>query len=195
MINDIATFQRALNLAGFNAGAVDGIAGKKTKAAAEKWQNAVEKIRADYPVDARSDNNLSDLIPAAQLAARKWLIEKAYPVAAAMGIQVKIICGVRDFAEQNRLYSKGRTAPGPKVTNARAGSSWHNYAVAFDIGLFSLNGQTYLTNDKLYIDLVTNAGIPTGFAWGGRFKSFKDYPHFQYEAVAGSLAELKRKSS
>jgi peptidoglycan L-alanyl-D-glutamate endopeptidase CwlK len=33
----------------------------------------------------------------------------------------------RGFDEQNRLYAKGRTAPGKRVTGARGGESWHNY--------------------------------------------------------------------
>jgi peptidoglycan LD-endopeptidase CwlK len=40
--------------------------------------------------------------------------------------------GYRSFDEQKALYAKGRTAPGPKVTNAPAGMSCHNYGIAVD---------------------------------------------------------------
>ncbi len=41
--------------------------------------------------------------------------------------------GMRTFEYQARLYAKGRTAPGKKVTNAKAGQSNHNYGCAYDI--------------------------------------------------------------
>ena len=37
-----------------------------------------------------------------------------------------IVFGHRTHEEQAALYAKGRTAPGPKVTNARPGRSRHN---------------------------------------------------------------------
>ena len=42
---------------------------------------------------------------------------------------------LRTFAEQNALYAQGRTKPGPIVTNAQAGQSYHNYGLALDIVL------------------------------------------------------------
>ena len=39
----------------------------------------------------------------------------------------------RDIAYQNNLFAKGRTIKGSIVTNARGGSSMHNYRLAFDI--------------------------------------------------------------
>lgn len=41
--------------------------------------------------------------------------------------------GFRSFPEQAKLYFQGRTAPGPKVTNAKAGESCHNFAIAWDV--------------------------------------------------------------
>jgi peptidoglycan L-alanyl-D-glutamate endopeptidase CwlK len=38
-----------------------------------------------------------------------------------------IIQTLRTFEEQELLYEKGRSRPGPIVTNARPGSSYHNY--------------------------------------------------------------------
>lgn len=48
------------------------------------------------------------------------------------GIPVKITHGVRTWPEQGDLFAKGRTEPGPRVTNARPGKSWHNYGVSGD---------------------------------------------------------------
>lgn len=40
--------------------------------------------------------------------------------------------GFRTYDEQNQLFAKGRTLPGPKVTRARAGESQHNFGLAID---------------------------------------------------------------
>lgn len=41
----------------------------------------------------------------------------------------------RTWAEQAAEYAKSRTAPGPKVTDAGPGESYHNYGLAVDIVL------------------------------------------------------------
>lgn len=54
---------------------------------------------------------------------------------------VRITQGLRTFAEQDALYQQGRTKPGKKVTNAKAGQSIHNYGFAVDICLI-IDGKT-----------------------------------------------------
>ena len=49
--------------------------------------------------------------------------------------KVRITQGMRTFQEQDQLYAIGRTKPGKKVTNAKAGQSIHNYGLAVDICL------------------------------------------------------------
>jgi len=46
---------------------------------------------------------------------------------------LKLISGLRTYEEQDALYAQGRTAPGPKVTNAPGGHSNHNFGLAFDM--------------------------------------------------------------
>ncbi|MDA7028670.1 M15 family metallopeptidase, partial [Bacillus sp. CLL-7-23] len=58
------------------------------------------------------------------------------------GIYVQMTSGYRSFAEQNKLYAKGRTASGKIVTNAKAGQSNHNYGLAVDYVLLSSDGKT-----------------------------------------------------
>lgn len=41
--------------------------------------------------------------------------------------------GFRTRAEQDALYSQGRSKPGPRVTNARGGYSLHNFGLAVDV--------------------------------------------------------------
>lgn len=107
------------------------------------------------------------------------------------GVDVRIISGLRTYAEQDALYAKGRTAPGPKVTNARAGFSNHNFGTAWDIGLFE--GKKYLTDSPLYKE-IGEISRSLGLKWGGDFKSFKDYPH--YEVSTGlTMAQMRDRVS
>ena len=89
---------------------------------------------------------------------------------------IKIISATRTFAQQDELFSHGRTKPGPKVTNARGGQSNHNFGVAWDIGIF-LNG-AYQPESPLY-SKVGAIGKRMGLEWGGDWSSFPDEPHFQ----------------
>lgn len=191
MVSDIKTKQRLLNLAGFGPLAVDGIEGPLTRAALTRWHTEADTCRRNTATfDPRTEKNLSTLLPSFQHAIRTWLIHRALPAAASLGYTLKIICGTRDWAEQTALYAKGRTTTGPKVTNARAGSSFHNYGVAFDIGLFTATG-AYLTSDAQYVRFFEQAGVPDGCVWGGHFKSFKDYPHVESHAFGSSITKLR----
>lgn len=185
--DDVKTDQRLLNLAGFKAGAVDGVVGAKTRAAYERWREAESAM---CEVDERSVRNIRTLLPQVQVVVRDWLLVRAYPSARELGYVVKVICGTRSWKEQEELYAKGRTAPGPRVTNAKAGSSWHNYGVAWDVGLFTASGG-YVTDGKVYERFGKLAGLPVGCEWGGDWKSFKDFPHYQWVQVYGSLAVLR----
>jgi len=55
-----------------------------------------------------------------------------YNDAITMGLRPYIYCGYRSNKEQDDLYKIGRELPGVKVTNAKAGQSFHNYGRAFD---------------------------------------------------------------
>ena len=189
--DDVRTDQRLLNLAGFGAGKVDGVVGRRTQAAYERWRAAVPDLGG---VDERSAGNLATLLPEVQVVVRDWLLERACPAARELGYVVKVICGTRSWAEQDALYAQGRTAPGGRVTNAKAGCSWHNYGVAFDVGLFTVSGG-YVTDDAVYRRLVEMAGVPDGFEWGGGWKSFPDVPHFQWVVLFKSLAVLRARSN
>ncbi len=96
-------------------------------------------------------------------------------------IQYYVTCGMRTFAEQDALYAKGRTAPGGKVTNAKAGSSAHNYGLAIDAcrdGDIVKAGLQPVWKEQAYKALADRAqekGLEAGFYW----KSLMDGPHIQ----------------
>jgi peptidoglycan L-alanyl-D-glutamate endopeptidase CwlK len=97
-------------------------------------------------------------------------------------VTVEVISGLRSWSAQAALYAQGRTKPGKIVTKARPGSSWHNYGLAIDLGLFR-NG-VYLDErkpaeaDKLYAEIGKLAATH-GIEWAGNWKTFAETPHFQ----------------
>jgi len=103
---------------------------------------------------------------------------------------IRVVQGLRTIAEQNALYAKGRTTPGPKVTNAKGGSSYHNYGLAIDFAiLYDKNGdgtfeelswdtvKDFDKDGKTDWNEVVTQFEALGWAWGGKFRTFKDYPH------------------
>lgn len=188
---DVRYWQRLLRFGGYDPGAVDGIMGPKTRAAAERWDVEATKERDRHSsFDSRSEENLASLLPEAQGKIRQWM-ELAVPRATELGVEVRLICGTRTYAEQDAEYAKGRTAPGAKVTNARGGYSWHNFGLAADFGVFK--GKTYLADGPQYDELGRLARQIPGLEWGGDWTSFKDRPHIQlvkYGSVAAARAKF-----
>jgi peptidoglycan LD-endopeptidase CwlK len=137
-------------------------------------------------IDERSARNIATLAPTV-----RPLAEKLIETAKAAGINAKVISGTRTYAEQNAIYAQGRTTPGKIVTKARAGQSWHNFGIAFDIGIFSADGKTYYGESKDY-KTVGKMGEALGLEWGGSWK-FVDEPHFQYNPKKYVLSEMKRR--
>lgn len=117
------------------------------------------------------------------------------------GIKYRIYSGYRTFDEQGFLYGKGRSlmelvavnvdgkyaSPNDKrVTNAKPGSSYHNYGLAFD-GVEIKNGVA-LWNSPNEQKIVTTAS-KYGLYWGGNFTTLKDKPHFEDQKY-GSVSQL-----
>lgn len=100
-------------------------------------------------------------------------------------VPIRVVQGFRTIEEQDKLYAQGRTAAGPVVTMVKGGSSWHNFAVAFDFCLLrggksiSWNRDENLDGDRVkdWTEVV-DIFMKRGFEWGGNWQ-FKDYPHFQ----------------
>ena len=71
--------------------------------------------------------SLNDLHPRVSVLASSFIQD-----CAKAGIDILITATYRSSAEQDLLYAQGRTASGPRVTNAKGGDSMHQYRVAFD---------------------------------------------------------------
>jgi peptidoglycan L-alanyl-D-glutamate endopeptidase CwlK len=87
-----------------------------------------------------------------------------------------ITCTYRTNEEQEQLFRKR-----PKVTNARAGQSPHNYkpSYAFDIAFIGVDKKLDWNNKhfKNFADIIKS--IEPQVEWGGDWAKFKDAPHFQ----------------
>ena len=92
---------------------------------------------------------------------------------------------LRTFAEQDSLYAQGRTKPGPIVTKAAGGLSYHNYGLALDIVLI-VDGKKASWDEKTDFDAdgksdwseIVTIFKQYGWEWGGDW-AFRDSPHFQ----------------
>jgi len=109
-------------------------------------------------------------------------------------IQFVITDGLRTAKQQQDLYAQGRTKPGKIVTNADGIKNKSNhqpkddgfgYAVdlyaADDNNNVKLNDVEGLKEIAVHIKKVAEKwNIP--IQWGGDWKNFKDYPHFELKA-------------
>lgn len=108
-------------------------------------------------------------------------------------IAIRIVQGLRTFAEQDALYAQGRTdKTKPKVTNSKAGQSYHNFGLAIDFAMLydkDGNGNYETLSWDLMKDFdkdgiadwmeVVDIFEDAGYTWGGRFNSIKDNPHIE----------------
>lgn len=133
-----------------------------------------EKIGLQTLID-RSVRNMGAGIHSVVKESAIEMIKQAYKE----GIFVQITSGYRSFAEQNKLYAKGRTASGNIVTKAKGGQSNHNYGLAIDYVLLSTDGKKAIWTVNEKWRRVAQIGKSLGFSWGGDWKSFKDYPHLE----------------
>lgn len=113
------------------------------------------------------------------------------------GIEVVITEGFRTIEEQEEIYERGRSEEGNIVTYAEGGESYHNYGLAIDFALRNKNEKViwdteYDGNGNGKSDWMEVVAIAKelGFDWGGDWRRFKDYPHFQMD-MGYRIRELK----
>ena len=140
-------------------------------------------------IDERSQKNIDTLNPKVRsvftnclIALKKHFQER--------GIAARYIAGTRTYAEQDALYAQGRTKPGPIVTKARGGESYHNFGIAVDVGLFLPDGR-YLGESSFYREIGKVVEIYSQLEWGGNWK-FVDEPHIQWNTGL-TLAEMRER--
>lgn len=116
-------------------------------------------------------NRIEDLDPNLQYYVQYFVDWMNYA-----GAPVRIVSTLRSQEEQARLYAQGRTTPGPIVTNAPPGTTYHEYGRAFDIAFVGYGNSP---PDPSWWDYAGAVGKALGFRWGGDFHTIKDRPHFE----------------
>ena len=208
----VVSVQKFLKIRGYSI-SVDGDFGKQTQSAVKTYQKA-NKLKADGVIGKNTlDKMVSHGLiineekeednkePLPEKDAETQIIEGLNPKAqpyffelSKLGKQIaiengagnyKIISGQRSYAEQTKLYNKGRKTSGDIVTHANAGYSNHNFGIAGDGGFFSKKGE-YLDEsnpnlaEKLHKKLaeLVKVKIPQ-LEWGGDWDGFIDIPHWE----------------
>lgn len=120
-------------------------------------------------------------------------------------VMLRLAYTYRSNELQAELYAQGRTKPGPIVTWAGPGSSYHNYRMAFDIvllidvkgdGVYEKASWDTLKDydfdgiaDWMEVVKICEA---RGWEWGGRWRRGKtDMPHFQ-KTFGYTITQLKK---
>ncbi len=186
--DDVLFFQRLLKMEGFYKNKLDGIWGKFTEAAANKFYDEYETIRSKIDTfDTRTERHIQTLALKAQTEARQFMVRLIDA-----NINAKIISGTRTYEEQNKLFRQGRFGnSGPIVTKARGGRSNHNFGIAWDIGIFTSSGG-YSTKASDYIAASKFGKNPT-LEWGGDWSSFPDAPHYQLKTLFPTIKLVRSK--
>lgn len=138
-----------------------------------------------------ADKNIDHLHPAIREKCVQFLAN-----CKAAGLDVRLLYTFRSNAEQAALYAKGRTVVGnnPRpgrpmgdtVTNAKPGTSKHNYmlngqpaSLAFDAVPFLPNGTIDWTGKHADWKRMASVGKALGLKWGGDWPGIVDMPHFE----------------
>lgn len=134
-----------------------------------------------------NSRKIEDLLPVVAEKVRAFI-----DACDAEGIDLLVTSTYRDHESQNELYAQGRTKPGKIVTNAKGGESFHNFQCAVDVvplrngkPVWSTSGE----DGKLW-NLIGEIGESVGLEWAGRWRTFREFAHFQYTAGL-TLAQLR----
>jgi peptidoglycan L-alanyl-D-glutamate endopeptidase CwlK len=132
-----------------------------------------------------NSRKIEDLLPPV-----RERVERFIAACKAEGIDILITSTYRDNESQDALYAQGRTKPGVKVTNARAGQSFHNYRCAVDVVPMKNGKPIWNAKDPVWQE-IGKLGKAAGLEWAGDWVRFKEFPHFQYTGGV-SLAQLQK---
>ncbi len=111
-----------------------------------------------------------------------------------------LLCAERTYEEQTKLYAAGRDSAGNVqdaskiITNAKAGQSYHNFGLAFDVEVFNKDNTKNWDFSGSIWETVYQAGIDNGFDAGGKWEDFTDPPHFE-NTLGKSLKTLRNEKA
>lgn len=116
-------------------------------------------------------------------------VEQIISTLSAKGLTIEVVQGLRTYAEQNALYEQGRLRAGLKVTNAKAGQSFHNFGLAVDLCPFK-DGKPQWDDHKSFVRIGAESEV-LDLEWGGSWTRFVDLPHVQLKTKL-TLAECRK---
>ena len=119
-----------------------------------------------------ASRSLDDLRPESRVNVDAWL-----DACLAASLSILVYCTMRSSAEQDELYTHGRTAPGPIVTNAKGGFSAHNFGLALDF-VPLLNGKPQWAGGNGLYTLAINLASARGMQ-SLSHSSFPEWAHLQ----------------
>jgi len=99
---------------------------------------------ADWAASTAADKRLDDLTQLHPVVRDR--VRAVQDQLEAENIPMKLFEAFRSPQRQAKLYAQGRTAPGPKVTNAKAWESYHQYGLAADFVRFENNSWNWKTD-------------------------------------------------
>ena len=108
-----------------------------------------------------------------------YMAKKLDYVLTARSIHIEVAQGLRTWNEQEFLYCKGRTSPGPRVTECQPGHSWHNFGLAVDVFPEGLYGTPDWNTEHPAWATIHEEALNLGFVCGADFRTFPDLPHLQ----------------
>lgn len=134
-----------------------------------------------------NSRRVCDLHPSVQRRCNAFL-----EACAAEGTELLITSTYRDTESQNALYASGRTISGPRLTNAKAGQSYHNWRMAFDVVPLRHGKPVWGTTgaDGELWQRIGLIGESCDLEWAGRWSKFREFPHFQFTGGL-TLADLQ----
>lgn len=135
-------------------------------------------------IDAITLKRIEDIHPSLRVELRQIYKEICEALTGNLGC--RFVQVFRTFEEQDALYKLR-----PKVTNSKAGQSYHNYGYAVDFCLLNdKNGDGKISSDEIVWNRTTDIDKDSivdwmevvkiftkyGWKWGA---TFSDYPHFE----------------
>lgn len=108
------------------------------------------------------------------------LVRRLLEKAAVAGLVVDVFEGYRSFARSDELAQRNA-----KVSNAKGGTSWHNYGLAVDVVFKDKKGAWSWAEENDW-NLLGKCGKSVGLIWGGNtlrggdFEKMDDRPHFEW---------------
>ena len=155
--------------------------GKILYLALQETETQVEE-KAKYKLSERSLKNLEHVHPELVKVINEAIKNSPY--------DFTVTDGQRTTEEQKALYAKGRTAPGDVVTQKNGTTNKSNHQVKSDglgyaVDLYAFyDGKVQVDDDKKLKAIAGHVKsvakeLKINVEWGGDWKTFKDYPHFE----------------